>query len=214
MENERDVGGIQMSVSASKGGGNFNFPKLDEDLVYAAVLVKVVEDSFTYQGELKETYKWYFELTEEEHEYEAELEDNTTEVRRRRVTGSTSRIFSKKSKMYNWFSKISGETPEDGAKLGDLYDIPCNLIIKNRDGKTKKDKDDKEYTPVYANVDRIMTVKGAKKVEKKEESKKEVKKEEKTKAKKVEKKKEEKPKKKAEKIEEKSDDGEAFSDIF
>jgi len=204
---ESDVDGLEFTVEKKKAKGT-KFKELNEDTIFDAVMVEIKKE----QAPFGEVLRWIFELLDEEYNYTVENEDGgEKEVRRRKVSGTTSLLCKPNTKLYKWYSKILGEEPAVGEKidLKNIIDVECRLLVKNT--KSKKADDDGNFR-VYSNVDRILTAEDGPKTGKFTEPKKKA-------TKKTTK--EEKPEKKATKKtkttkKEPEDDGgeDMFGDIF
>jgi len=138
-----NIGGLDFTVGEVKEGG---FSDLAET-VYNVILKSIKKETAPF-GEI---LKWTFELIGAQFSYT----DNEGNVKQRIVTGTTSLLCNPKTKLYEWYSKLTGKEPGIGEKitLSILVGVRCQVLTKNT--KSKKADDNGKFR-VYSNVDRLI----------------------------------------------------------
>ena len=142
----KDIEGLDFTVTSNNGGGPSVV--LTEDEWYPANLTGIEKS----QAPFGPVLNWNFALVGEEYSYEY-----NDEKQQLRVRGNTSLILSPKSKMYKWYTKLTGKEPTEGEKisLSSLFGIPCYVMVKITKSKNKEGKD-----RTYYNVDKLKTREG------------------------------------------------------
>ena len=141
--NETDISGMIFTVSGGSGntsGSDFDKIVLSEDEWYPATLVNItkVNRPGTPDGKIKASggLNWAFDLIGDE--YSVTINDK---VYQKRLYGRTSLIFSsnpeRPSKLFQWYCKLSGKVPADGAKvtLSSLIGLDVFVLLKVTTGK-------------------------------------------------------------------------------
>lgn len=144
---DENIGGLDFTVGEVKEGG---FSELAE-AVYNVILKSMQKETAPF-GEI---LKWTFELIGSQYTYK----DSEGNTKQRIVTGTTSLLCNPKTKLYEWYSKLTGKEPGVGEKitLSVLVGIQCQVLTKNT--KSKKADDNGNFR-VYSNVDRLIAVVG------------------------------------------------------
>ena len=144
--NEQDISGLTFVVTA--GGGKV--VDLLEDEFYPAKLVKIAKKDSTNPKYPDPQLNWMFELSGEEFKYTYDEKEQ-----QRVVYGNTSLIFScntsKPSKLYTWYSKLSGtslgaDERITGKDLQALIGTDVAITVKPYKGKDKKGNEVTKYS--------------------------------------------------------------------
>ena len=152
---QKDLDSLNFVVGAAKAS---KFSQLDEAETYNAVVVGIAPKTLPFG----EVLRWDYELQDVEFEYE----DDNGDAQKRVIDGTTSQACTVKSKLYDWYSKIMGKTPDEGEgfSLKEVIGMPCRIRIKNKEGKKKRDDGS---LPVFSHVDSVYAAKaGTKSVKK------------------------------------------------
>ncbi len=137
-----DIVGLDMVVAPNRERGEGI--KLLEDEWYSAILVKF--DPF--ENQWGKQLRWVFEIQGEQYTWKSK-DGKTGQFK---VNGQSSFACSPKSKIYKWYSKLTGREPAEGEKISlkNLIGMPCYVMIKIKKGK------DREGEPKdFFNVDKV-----------------------------------------------------------
>jgi len=144
--NEQDISGLTFVVT--EGGGKV--VDLLEDEFYPAKLVKIVKKDSINPKYPDPQLNWMFELSGEEFKYTYDEKEQ-----QRVVYGNTSLIFScntsKPSRLYTWYSKLSGtslgaDEKITGKDLQALIGTDVAITVKPYKGKDKKGNEVTKYS--------------------------------------------------------------------
>ena len=125
-----DIVGLDMVVAPNRERGEGI--KLLEDEFYPAVLTKF--DPF--ENQWGKQLRWVFEIQGEQYTWKSK-DGNTGQFK---VNGQSSFACSPKSKIYKWYSKLTGKEPAEGEKISlkSLIGMPCYVMIKIKHGKDRE----------------------------------------------------------------------------
>lgn len=142
MSEEQDISGLELTVSPNKERGEGI--KLPEDEWLACVLTGFIP----FENQWGKQLRWVFEVQGQQYTWKSK-DGKTGQFK---VNGQSSYACSPKSKLYKWYSKLTGKEPAEGEsiKLKSLIGIPCYVMIKINHGK------DREGNPKdFYNIDKI-----------------------------------------------------------
>ena len=141
MAEEKDISGLEFSVTKNGAEGGI---QVQEDEWLPAVLTNFAP----FENQWGKQLRWTFELQGESFVWKSK-DGKTGQFR---VSGNSSYVCSPKSKLYKWYSKITGKEPVEGEsiKLKTILNAPCYVMIKINKGKDK-DGEPKDYY----NVDKV-----------------------------------------------------------
>jgi hypothetical protein len=137
-----DIVGLDMVVAPNRERGEGI--KLVEDEFYAAVLTKF--DPF--ENQWGKQLRWVFEIQGEQYTWKSK-DGKTGQFK---VNGQSSFACSPKSKIYKWYSKLTGKEPAEGEKISlkSLIGMPCYVMIKIKHGKDREGE-----AKDFFNVDKV-----------------------------------------------------------
>jgi len=141
-DDSNDIVGLDMVVAPNRERGEGI--KLLEDEFYPAILTKFAP----FENQWGKQLRWVFEIQGEQYTWKSK-DGKTGQFK---VNGQSSFACSPKSKIYKWYSKLTGREPVEGEKISlkDLIGLPCYVMIKIKHGK------DKEGEPRdFFNVDKV-----------------------------------------------------------
>ena len=139
---DEDISGLELTVAPNKERGEGI--KLPEDEWLPCVLTAFIP----FENQWGKQLRWVFEVQGNQYTWKSK-EGKSGQFK---VNGSSSYACSPKSKLYKWYSKLTGKEPAEGEaiKLKSLIGIPCYVMIKINKGK------DKEGEPKdYFNIDKL-----------------------------------------------------------
>ena len=141
MAEDQNISGLEFTVTNSNVGEGI---KMSEDEWLPCILTEI--SKFTNQW--GEQLRWTFELEGEEYTWKSK-DGKSGQFK---VSGSSSKACSPKSKLYKWYSKLMGKEPIEGEtiSLKNILGMKCMVMIKINHGKDKEGN-----SKDYYNVDKV-----------------------------------------------------------
>jgi hypothetical protein len=137
-----DIVGLDLVVAPNRERGEGI--KLVEDEFYASILTKFEP----FENQWGKQLRWVFEIQGDQYTWKSK-EGKTGQFK---VNGQSSFACSPKSKIYKWYSKLTGKEPAEGEKISlkSLVGMPCYVMIKIKHGKDREGE-----AKDFFNVDKV-----------------------------------------------------------